>query len=424
MKLLIFACAFFVAACFVNGQSCTAANGDKGDCVPILRCPSLLRTVNNKNRSPADVDILRRFACGFEGNTPKVCCPCHTPYDEAGKCVSIYSCPHLANLLKKPVSTENMLLVQASRCQGADAYSVCCGSPPETISKGNCEARNTALPPDPRTECCGLDPAASNKITGGEETTVDQYPWLTLIEYLNRDNRIKLLCGGALISNRYVLTAAHCLVGSVLDVGTPKNVRLGEYDTAHEGPDCRPVEGGGEDCTEDIVIIPIAKTIPHAEYSPLTRRHDIGLIRMQQAAPYTDFIRPICLPTVDITVKPPPNFKLYAAGWGAINSTHSKSVVKLHVGLPFVSQRECQPAYNVSRRKVALWQGQMCAGGELGKDSCKGDSGGPLMYENGRIYEVLGVVSFGPTPCGLEDIPGVYSKVSEYVRWIKSNIEP
>lgn len=66
----------------------------------------------------------------------------------------------------------------------------------------------------------------------------------------------------------------------------------------------------------------------------------------------------------------------------------------------------------------------MCAGGELGKDSCKGDSGGPLMYENGRIYEVLGVVSFGPTPCGLEDIPGVYSKVSEYVRWIKSNIEP
>lgn len=70
-----------------------------------------------------------------------------------------------------------------------------------------------------------------------------------------------------------------------------KNVRLGEYDTAHEGPDCRPVEGGGEDCTEDIVIIPIAKTIPHAEYSPLTRRHDIGLIRMQQAAPYTGWLR-------------------------------------------------------------------------------------------------------------------------------------
>ncbi|XP_028161612.1 phenoloxidase-activating enzyme-like [Ostrinia furnacalis] len=424
MKLLIFASALLAVACYVNGQSCTTATGDSGSCVTILKCPSLLQVINKPNRTPADLDMLRKSACGFEGNTPKVCCPCHTPYGEPGKCVGIYSCPHIANLLAPPVTAQSMLLVQASRCEGPDAYSVCCGPPPESISKGACQSRLSAFPPDPRTECCGLDGGADNKITGGTATTVDQYPWLTLIEYLGKDNRIKLLCGGALISSRYVLTAAHCLAGAVLNHGTPKNVRLGEYDSSHDGPDCVPVEGGGEDCSEGVVILPIEKTIPHVEYNPVTRRHDIGLIRTQQAAPYTDFIRPICLPVVDITVKPPPNFKLWAAGWGAINTTHSKSTIKLHVDLPFVSQRECQPAYSVARRQVALWGGQMCAGGEAGKDSCKGDSGGPLMFENGKIYEVLGVVSFGPTPCGMEDIPGVYSKVHSYLDWIKGNIQP
>lgn len=66
----------------------------------------------------------------------------------------------------------------------------------------------------------------------------------------------------------------------------------------------------------------------------------------------------------------------------------------------------------------------MCAGGQPGKDSCRGDSGGPLMYENPatRLYEVIGVVSFGPTPCGLPDIPGVYTKVFAYKDWIRSQI--
>ncbi|XP_028042611.1 phenoloxidase-activating enzyme-like, partial [Bombyx mandarina] len=83
----------------------------------------------------------------------------------------------------------------------------------------------------------------------------------------------------------------------------------------------------------------------------------------------------------------------------------------------------CQPAYSVQNRKITLWNKQICAGGVPGKDSCKGDSGGPLMYENGRQYEVVGVVSFGPTPCGLPDIPGVYTKVYEYLDWIRSTVK-
>lgn len=82
----------------------------------------------------------------------------------------------------------------------------------------------------------------------------------------------------------------------------------------------------------------------------------------------------------------------------------------------------CEPAYRSGGRNLKLTSGQICAGGIPGKDSCKGDSGGPLMYENGRTWEVVGVVSFGPTPCGLPNVPGVYTKVHEYNDWIRSNI--
>ena len=88
------------------------------------------------------------------------------------------------------------------------------------------------------------------------------------------------------------------------------------------------------------------------------------------------------------------------------------------------SPQKCQPVYSFPGRSVPLWKAQMCAGGVTGKDSCKGDSGGPLMYEDGRTYEVIGIVSFGPVPCGMEGVPGVYSKVWEYLDWIRSNIVP
>lgn len=71
----------------------------------------------------------------------------------------------------------------------------------------------------------------------------------------------------------------------------------------------------------------------------------------------------------------------------------------------------------------------MCAGGEEGKDSCRGDSGGPLMAlfadENQDInWYCVGVVSFGPSPCGMKGWPGVYTRVANYVEWIIKNLRP
>lgn len=92
--------------------------------------------------------------------------------------------------------------------------------------------------------------------------------------------------------------------------------------------------------------------------------------------------------------------------------------------LDIVTFQKCQPAYNVFKQRELLSSNQFCAGGVKGKDSCKGDSGGPLMYEQNRRYEVVGIVSFGHTPCGIENIPGVYTHVYQYDSWIRSNISP
>ncbi|XP_050676263.1 phenoloxidase-activating enzyme-like isoform X2 [Leptidea sinapis] len=420
--------------CIVQGQStCNTPSGAIGECIGIYNCESLLAVLQNANRTPQDTQLLRKSQCGYVGDEPQVCCPkktqlldrrCLTLGGTEGTCIGLYSCPQLTKLLQPPVPKQNMLHVQNSRCESPDQYSVCCGSEPDVAPAPKPSRACTAsvAPPDPRSECCGLDGSGGNRIFGGNVTAIDQYPWLTLIEYKSvRDNRIRLLCGGALISGRYVLTAGHCVAGPVLNVGTPSNVRLGEYDVSHDGPDCVDADGGGTDCTDGAMVIAIEKVIPHQLYDPNAklRRNDIALLRLAEMAPYTEFIRPICLPWLDNVTSPQ---RLEVAGWGAVSDIQSFSNIKLHVDLPLASKSKCEPYY--SQREVPLWKGQICAGGEKGKDSCKGDSGGPLMNENGRLWEVVGVVSFGPTPCGMENIPGVYTKVYEYLPWIRTQIKP
>lgn len=95
--------------------------------------------------------------------------------------------------------------------------------------------------------------------------------------------------------------------------------------------------------------------------------------------------------------------------------------------VPVKANADCSPKYK--QAGVRLGNGQLCAGGEKGKDSCRGDSGGALMTieankRGGSSWYAAGVVSFGPSPCGTPGWPGIYTKVENYVDWIKSNMKP
>lgn len=110
----------------------------------------------------------------------------------------------------------------------------------------------------------------------------------------------------------------------------------------------------------------------------------------------------------------------FVAGWGKTEN-RSESNVKLKVQVPVKPNNQCVETYK--NAKVKLSKGQMCAGGDRGRDSCRGDSGGPLMIlntdnSNQHHWYAIGIVSFGPSPCGMAGWPGVYTAVKDYIPWI------
>ena len=99
-----------------------------------------------------------------------------------------------------------------------------------------------------------------------------------------------------------------------------------------------------------------------------------------------------------------------------------------HINLTVFDANECRNAYR-KRGKVISKDSQLCVGGEKGRDSCVGDSGSALVTsskksENALLtWKLLGIVSFGPKKCGTENLPGVYTKVRNYIDWTLDNIE-
>lgn len=115
---------------------------------------------------------------------------------------------------------------------------------------------------------------------------------------------------------------------------------------------------------------------------------------------------------------------MIVAGWGQ-TETKSASQYKMHLDIPGWSNEQCKEAF--TSVSVDIIDTQLCAGGEKGKDSCRGDSGGPLMkleQVGGKsAWFLKGIVSFGTEKCGTEDVPGVYTRISKFMDWILENIE-
>lgn len=94
--------------------------------------------------------------------------------------------------------------------------------------------------------------------------------------------------------------------------------------------------------------------------------------------------------------------------------------MKLKVAVPRVNTRQCRSMYKTIG--VDLDDAQVCAGGRENQDSCSGDSGGPLMVQQGsNPWQAEGVVSFG-LGCGLKDWPGVYTSIPKHIPWISKKI--
>lgn len=360
---------------------------------------------------------------------------CKTPVNKPGQCVLVAECDFIRRVLDKPLLGQNDIrYIEASRCGSYDRKAlVCCaepsGTPPNSVPTTSepIASRVDSVPSSagdklkllPKNPSCGIQ--YSDRIVGGERTKIDEFPWTARIQhYDQRYGEFGFHCGGSLISELYVLTAAHCIIG-IPKAWTVNAVRLGEWNTV-TNPDCI---DNGNDCYDPVQDINVAKITPHENFiNTKTEVHnDIALLRLAQKAVISETVVPICLPLdTSFSSRRYDTQRMFVAGWGQ-TETERGSQYKLFVavnGVPMDSCRQQYPSAKIDER-------QICAGGEQGKDSCRGDSGGPLMdvvlTQGSPVYYLAGVVSYG-RQCGLDGVPGVYTKVNRFGEWILNHIEP
>ncbi|XP_043120069.1 trypsin-like [Puntigrus tetrazona] len=220
--------------------------------------------------------------------------------------------------------------------------------------------------------------SSGEKIIGGYECRPHSQPWQV---YLS-DNRIS--CGGSLINERWVVSAAHCTF-----IRNYLLVYLGSHNL--RAPECTRQR------------IEAEKIIPYPNYNNRPHNNDIMLIKLRNPATLNKYVRPIPLPKHCTSA----GEKCLVSGWGRTGAGPASALQCLD--LPVLSKKLCKRAYD-----GIITQNMFCAGFMRGKkDSCEGDSGGPVVC-GGKLK---GVVSFG-NGCAKPYFPGVYVEVCRYTRWI------
>lgn len=371
-------------------------------------------------------NVYKTQAQYYDEEEPDV--ECTTPNGESAQCISIRDCAVLRSVLSNRIPEVERFL-RASQCQHPQSSRrnpyVCCGST-ASYNTGGGNTRLGAVDANvlPTGDDCGYQKAA-DRILGGNRTTLEEFPWTAILQYRkNNGNGFAFSCGGTIISSRYILTAAHCVKGNIISaVGRLAIVRLGEWDLDND-EDCfetKTKHGQAfRECSDAVIDAEYEDIIVHEDYQdqPTRKQHDIALIRLKDPLPFTDYVRPICLPSP--SSNPSAGSELSVAGWGRTESARY-SPIKLKLIVPVTTQERCTSRFSPAR--IQIYPTHICAGGKRGEDSCQGDSGGPLMRKDPRNNQwfIEGVVSFGGK-CGTAGLPGVYTRIANYVDWIRQNV--
>ncbi|XP_068218099.1 serine protease filzig-like [Palaemon carinicauda] len=244
----------------------------------------------------------------------------------------------------------------------------------------------------------------SFRVIGGGYTGVNEYPWQVALVYDK-----KFFCGGSLISDRHILTAAHCVFGSFSKGLDKLFVSLGDHDLSTRNE------------TEHIVA-KVKHIFWHLHYNPHTTENDIALMELEEPVTYSYSVSAVKLPAdLDDMFE---DANATVTGWGRY-STKLKStstVLKEHTG-PLTKTDRCLAAWDKFPGISARFPDHVCFDVTMGTP-CHGDSGGPLVVCTGVQCTQIGVVSFGFPMCTNVGLPAIFTRVSTYKGWIDMNLTP
>lgn len=230
----------------------------------------------------------------------------------------------------------------------------------------------------------------TDRVVGGQQAVAGSWPWTASIN-LNAPV-LSHFCAGALISDRHVLTAAHCVTTKL---SSEVRVHLGSHD--------RKRMDKGEQAIEAEEICSFKR------YREGEDENDIAIIRLKKAVKMSTTIQPACLPKNAEEL--PDNTELFAVGWGQTDHADSKKPVYLkQLSTRSISNSRCLDYFNNTADPRIL-----CSATDAGSTS-HGDSGGPVMgLGNGRTWTLYGIVSDGPHIGGFEHLPLINTKVSHFI---------
>ncbi|KAF5922320.1 chymotrypsinogen B-like [Diceros bicornis minor] len=230
-----------------------------------------------------------------------------------------------------------------------------------------------------------------SRIVNGEDAVPSSWPWQVSLQTRSGFH----FCGGSLISQRWVVTAAHC--------GVRKSHR---------------VVAGASDLGSDeeaVQVLRIAEVFEHPLWDQYTVRNDIALLKLATPARLSETVSPVCLPRANASF--PVGSRCATTGWGKTRYNANKTPDRLQQAvLPLLSNAECKKYWGTKIANVMI-----CAGAS-GVASCMGDSGGPLVCQKDGAWTLVGIVSWGSGRC-LPFSPGVYARVTEFIPWVREVME-
>ncbi|EDV24746.1 expressed hypothetical protein [Trichoplax adhaerens] len=237
-----------------------------------------------------------------------------------------------------------------------------------------------------------------DRIINGQNDVRGEHPYQISLQRKNpsQPGSFYHTCGGSIINQQYILTAAHCV-----DSGVASDFRVvaGEYDFSRN------------DNSEQTIAV--TKLIIRSDWNPAKINNDIAVVKLASKLTFNSYVAPIAL----ASVTPPTNTASQVTGWGLTNyflQTRPNILQVLNVKRRSDSDAAASSSNYNSFSQVAATTTAYRDG------TCQGDSGGPLVFKQNNQYQQYGVVSYGTVPCSWSSAD-FYARVSSFKTWIENN---